>query len=163
LVVDESNRQNNTRSDLGANEYKLAFESLVLPLANEFKPDVVIISCGFDAGIGDPIGWSRLSPLMYFWMTHQLCKVCDKIIVVQEGGYNTDYMKLHAEGVIKGLIVGSNPVGHDLDKTFGPPTTADVEAGLSSLRDINSELARDWAKANIEETIKHLRPFWKCL
>ena len=70
LVVDESNRQNNTRSDLGAHEYKLAFERLVLPLATEFQPDVVVISCGFDAGIGDPIGWSRLSPMMYFWMTH---------------------------------------------------------------------------------------------
>jgi len=70
LCVDEEDRQNNQRSDLGANEYKLAFERLIHPLAAGFKPDVIIISCGFDAGIGDPIGWSKLSPMMYFWMTH---------------------------------------------------------------------------------------------
>lgn len=69
LVVNESDRKANTRSELGSNEYKLAFERLVLPLAKEFAPDVILISCGFDAGIGDPIGWSKLSPLMYFWMT----------------------------------------------------------------------------------------------
>ena len=138
----------------------LAFERLVHPLAAEFKPDVIIISCGFDAGIGDPIGWSKLSPMMYFWMTQQLCEICEQILVVQEGGYNTDYMMLHAEGVIKGLLLGENLTKHNLDEYFGSPTAADLEAGVQSLKDIKSELARDWAKANIEETIKYLKPHW---
>jgi len=68
--VDEYNRMNNIQSDLGSNEYKHACENLLLPIAKEFNPDLIIVSCGFDAGIGDPIGWSKICPMMYFWMTH---------------------------------------------------------------------------------------------
>jgi len=70
--VDEFAKENNTVSDLGSNEYKLAFESIVLPVAREFAPDVIIVSCGFDGGIGDQIGWCKLCPMMYFWMTNKL-------------------------------------------------------------------------------------------
>lgn len=71
-VVNEYDRGSNTVAELGAHEYKLAFDEIVLPLATEFAPDVILVSCGFDSGIGDPIGLSKLSPMMYFWMTHKL-------------------------------------------------------------------------------------------
>lgn len=129
LVIDEVDRKNNVRSDLGPNEYKLAFESIVLPLAKEFAPDVILISCGFDAGIGDPIGWSKLCPLMYFWMTRQLCLLCEKVLVVQEGGYNTEFMKFHAEAVLKGLLCDLDE-NIDIQDYFGLATSADIEAGF---------------------------------
>lgn len=68
--VDEINTEKNTVADLGPHEYKLAFEQIVIPLAKEYQPDIILISCGFDGAIGDPIGCSKLTPMMYFWMTH---------------------------------------------------------------------------------------------
>ena len=100
---------------------------------------------------------------MYFWMTHQLIKICDNILVVQEGGYNTDYLGMHAAGVIKALILGKNEEGRDLMDVFGQATPADEAAGLLSLQDIDSTKACPWAINNVEETINHLKPFWKCL
>jgi acetoin utilization deacetylase AcuC-like enzyme len=44
---------NNVVSDLGNNEYKNACDNLLFPMIEEFKPDVVIISCGFDSAIHD--------------------------------------------------------------------------------------------------------------
>ena len=69
LVMDEVVRENNTLSGLGVCEYRLAIEKVVLPLLKEFNPDVLLISCGFDAGVGDVLGWANLCPFMYFWMT----------------------------------------------------------------------------------------------
>ena len=81
-VVDEINRENNTESELGNAEYKKAYEELVLPMLKEFKPDIIIISCGFDGAIHDPLGRSKLSPLMYAYMTNELNKICSHILVV---------------------------------------------------------------------------------
>ena len=115
LIVDEDDRMNNQVSSLGCNEYKLACEELLLPIAKQFKPDVILVSCGFDAGIHDPLGWSQLCPLMYYEMTRQLLEICPKMVVVLEGGYNTDYLGQHASGVVKALL-GVQP------DEYGEPT-----------------------------------------
>lgn len=162
-VVNEYDRSGNIPAELGAHEYKHAFEELVLPLAHEFKPDVILVSCGFDSGIGDPIGLSKLCPMMYFWMTHMLSQVCDKIIVVQEGGYNCDFLKYHAEGVLKALLLQNSQSDPNLQEAFGEPTPADLAAGITSIAGIDSNLAQPWAKENVEETKCHHRAYWKCL
>lgn len=69
LTVDEEVRENNTLSNLGNNEYKLACDSLLFPMVKEYNPDIIIISCGLDSAMHDFLGWSKLSPLMYFYMT----------------------------------------------------------------------------------------------
>lgn len=61
---------------------------------------------------------------MYFYMTRELIKICPKVIVVQEGGYNTDYLGQHASGVVKALL------GHE---NYEDPTKADSDAGFTSL------------------------------
>jgi len=91
-VADEEVRDNNEVTELSSPEYFHAFEHLLLPVAREFAPDLILISCGFDGGIHDPLGWSKLCPLAYYFMTQELVKVCSKVIVMQEGGYNTDYL-----------------------------------------------------------------------
>ena len=40
----------------GAHEYRYACEQLLFPVAKEFKPDIILISCGFDSAIHDPLG-----------------------------------------------------------------------------------------------------------
>ena len=80
------------RSELGSNEYRLACEEALLPIAKEFNPDLILVSCGFDSAIHDQLGGANLCPLGYYWMTRELLKICPKMIVVLEGGYNTDYL-----------------------------------------------------------------------
>ena len=60
------------KTGLGAHEYKHAFNEVVLPIAKEFQPDLILVSCGFDAAIHDELGGSNLSPLAYYWMTREL-------------------------------------------------------------------------------------------
>jgi len=41
---------------VGTDEYIYAFERVALPIITEFSPEFIIISAGFDAAEGDPLG-----------------------------------------------------------------------------------------------------------
>jgi histone deacetylase 6 len=41
---------------MGNGDYMAAFSHVIVPIAHEFRPDLVIVSAGFDASAGDPIG-----------------------------------------------------------------------------------------------------------
>ena len=47
---------------MGDAEYMAAFRYVVMPIARSFAPDVVLVSAGFDAAAGDPLGGYRLTP-----------------------------------------------------------------------------------------------------
>ena len=122
-------------SDLGNNEYKYACDELLFPMVREFKPDVILISCGFDGAIHDFLGWSQLTPIMYAYMTHELTKICSHTLAIQEGGYNCDYLGQHASGVVRALISGPE------DTQFLSnlkPSPADLDANVKSFKDIDS-------------------------
>lgn len=55
-------------------EYLAAFRAIVMPLAIEFAPDVVLVSAGFDAatGHGTALGGYEISPGAFAWMTRQV-------------------------------------------------------------------------------------------
>ena len=73
----------------GDAEYMLAFHSVVLPIAYEFNPELILISAGFDAARGDPLSGYCVSPELYGYMTHQLTALANsRVLVVLEGGYN---------------------------------------------------------------------------
>ena len=70
-------------SGMGDPEYSLAFFSIILPVAYQFNPDLVLVSSGFDAARGDPLGRCKISPEFYGFMTHHLKALANgKVIVV---------------------------------------------------------------------------------
>uniref|UniRef100_A0A803J9G6 Protein deacetylase HDAC6 n=1 Tax=Xenopus tropicalis TaxID=8364 RepID=A0A803J9G6_XENTR len=76
-------------SKMGDPEYLMAFHRVVMPIAYEFNPQLVLISAGFDAARGDPLGGCQVSPEGYAHMTHLLMGLAGgRVILVLEGGYN---------------------------------------------------------------------------
>ena len=70
-----------------------AFRDLLVPAMAEFKPDLVMISGGFDSRLGDPLGHFRLADPDFADLTRLLREVAEKhaggrLISVLEGGYN---------------------------------------------------------------------------
>jgi acetoin utilization deacetylase AcuC-like enzyme len=77
----------------GDDEYREAFESRVVPALDRFRPEVLLISAGFDAHREDPLAQMKLSDEAFEWMTRMLVNVADqhcggRVISVLEGGYN---------------------------------------------------------------------------
>ncbi|XP_075395011.1 protein deacetylase HDAC6 [Tenrec ecaudatus] len=76
-------------SRIGDPDYLTAWHRLVLPIAYEFNPELVLVSAGFDAARGDPLGGCQVSPDGYAHLTHLLMGLANgRIILILEGGYN---------------------------------------------------------------------------
>ncbi|XP_059640580.1 histone deacetylase 15 [Cornus florida] len=98
-----------SRGGVGDNDYIYAFQHVVLPIASEFAPDFTIISAGFDAARGDPLGCCDVTPAGYAQMTHMLNAVSGgKLLVILEGGYNLRSISSSAVAVIK-VLLGESP------------------------------------------------------
>ena len=77
----------------GRREIVGAFQNKLLPAIREFKPDVALISSGFDSRLGDPLGQFTLSDHDFADLTKLMLEVADqysggRLISVLEGGYN---------------------------------------------------------------------------
>lgn len=64
---------------LGDAEYLAAFRTVVMPIAREFAPDIVLVSAGFDAAIGHPapLGGYVVSPACFGHLTRELMQLAD--------------------------------------------------------------------------------------
>ena len=80
---------------------------------NEFRPDLLLISAGFDSRLGDPLGHFRLSDADFAELTGLMMEIADKhaqgrVISVLEGGYNLDGLTravdAHAHALASGLL-----------------------------------------------------------
>lgn len=85
------------RVGMGDWEYMYAFEKIVMPIACQFDPQLVLVSAGYDASKGDPLGEMELTAGCYAYMTSQLQKLAGgRVVCALEGGYRN---KPTAKGV----------------------------------------------------------------
>jgi len=88
-------------------EYLAAFRTIVMPIAREFRPELVLVSAGFDAANGHPapLGGYRVSSQCFGHMTQQLMTLADrKVALVMEGGYELDPLCDSAEACLRALL-----------------------------------------------------------
>uniref|UniRef100_A0A8C5ET71 Histone deacetylase n=1 Tax=Gouania willdenowi TaxID=441366 RepID=A0A8C5ET71_GOUWI len=75
---------------MGDVEYLAAFRSVVMPIANEFAPDIVLVSSGFDAveGHPPPLGGYTLTSKCFGYLTRQLMGLAGgRVVLALEGGH----------------------------------------------------------------------------
>ncbi|HUI18294.1 MAG TPA: histone deacetylase family protein [Alphaproteobacteria bacterium] len=77
----------------GSAEFRSAMERQVLPALDEFAPEFLIISAGFDAHLRDPLASLSLVEDDYAWVTRQLARVAERhakgrLVSALEGGYD---------------------------------------------------------------------------
>ena len=77
----------------GGDAFHAAFESRILPRLAEFKPELMIISAGFDAHMRDPLASINLDESDFVWATQKLMDIADRhadgrVVSVLEGGYD---------------------------------------------------------------------------
>ena len=75
--------------------YEAAWRERILPKIEAYRPEMIIVSAGFDAHRADPLAQVNLSTEFFAWMTSRLMEQADKhcdgrIVSTLEGGYNAD-------------------------------------------------------------------------
>ena len=69
-------------------DYRLAFESQVVPFLSIFKPDLLIVSAGYDANAADPLASIELLPEDFGVFTNYCLQITRRILFGLEGGYD---------------------------------------------------------------------------
>lgn len=98
---------------LGDAEYLAAFRTVVMPIAREYAPDIILVSAGFDAATGHPppLGGYVVSPACFGHLTRELMQLADgKIVLALEGGYDLTAICDSAQECVKALL-GDEPSG----------------------------------------------------
>lgn len=95
----------------GRREVMAAFEEGLRPEADAFKPDLVIVSAGFDARHGDPLGGLRLTDEDFQDLTALVRDIADRhaggrLVSVLEGGYHLAGLGAAAAAHVRGLLAG---------------------------------------------------------
>ena len=92
----------------GRSEILGAFQTKLLPAANEFKPDLILVSAGFDSRLGDPLGQFTLTDQDFADLTELLLELADRhsggrLVSVLEGGYDLEGLGLAAAKHVEAL------------------------------------------------------------
>tara|TARA_Y100001978_G_scaffold5577_1_gene4639 strand:- start:2050 stop:2973 length:924 start_codon:yes stop_codon:yes gene_type:complete len=82
------------------------YEALVFPVLQNFEPELILISAGFDAHEADPLAELNWSTEDFSWLTERLCKIAEeccegRLVSTLEGGYDlealADSVKVHVK------------------------------------------------------------------
>jgi acetoin utilization deacetylase AcuC-like enzyme len=94
----------------GTTEIVGAFRKRLIPAADEFKPELVLVSAGFDSRAGDPLGQFTLTDADFRELTRIANEIADKhasgrLVAVLEGGYALDGLSSAAVATVEELLV----------------------------------------------------------
>ena len=95
----------------GGDVFREAFEVSILPRVQDFAPDVILLSAGFDAHHKDPLGNLKLREEDFAWVTRKLMAIADRrcgrrLVSVLEGGYSLDGLGRSVAAHVAALMGG---------------------------------------------------------
>ncbi|KAH8317540.1 hypothetical protein KR074_012496 [Drosophila pseudoananassae] len=123
------------KKGMGDLEYALAFQQVIMPIAYEFNPQLVLVSAGFDAAIGDPLGGCKVTPEGYGMLTHWLSALAGgKIIVCLEGGYNVNSISYAMTMCTKTLLGDPVPTPQLGAASLQKPATVAYQSCIETLQ-----------------------------
>jgi acetoin utilization deacetylase AcuC-like enzyme len=93
----------------GSEIFRNALEAAILPRLEAFRPDLIVISAGFDAHMRDPLANINLSEADFGWATKKLMDVADRhaggrIVSLLEGGYDLEGLARSVEAHLDALM-----------------------------------------------------------
>jgi acetoin utilization deacetylase AcuC-like enzyme len=95
----------------GSDSFREAFSDRVLPAVEAFRPDLVIVSAGFDAHHRDPLAEIDLTEDDFDWATGKLLEqagrfASNRLVSLLEGGYDLHGLAFSAAAHVKRLMRG---------------------------------------------------------
>lgn len=93
----------------GDADYLYAFDRAVLPALHRFRPELILVSAGFDAHLADPLADMAVTPVGYEGMTRRLiaaaAELCTgRLVYVLEGGYRLAAMSRAVDVCLRSLL-----------------------------------------------------------
>lgn len=102
----------------GDSDYATIFDDIIVPLGREYRPQLILISCGFDIHRDDPLGAMEVSALGVAYLTRSMVRLAEevsggKLLVTLEGGYDLGAQRDGTLAVLAELLGKGLDTGHD--------------------------------------------------
>lgn len=127
----------------GHRGYLSAMERLALPAIRAFRPDAILVACGFDAAVNDPLGRMLATAETFRRMTRQMMDLAadlcgGRLVLVHEGGYSETYVPFCGHAVLQELsgspITAADPMAETYARRQpGPEMEAFVESRIAAM------------------------------
>lgn len=130
----------------GDAQYLKIFCKLLYPIASHYRPELILVSAGFDIGVGDPLGGMRVTPAGFAAMTRVLMNLADecctgKLVMTLEGGYNVD-------GLVRSIKAVLLEMRDDTQFSEEEMNMLEAKAG-------------ERIEGVIRDVINHIKPIWQ--
>ncbi|XP_062188769.1 histone deacetylase 5-like [Phragmites australis] len=121
----------------GDADYIAAWDHVLLPVVEAYDPDIILVSAGFDAALGDPLGGCCITPNGYALLLTKLLGFAQgRIVMALEGGYNLRSIAYSVFACAK-VLLG--------DKfTFNSPEMPPFESTWRVIQAVRNELKTCW-------------------
>ena len=131
----------------GDTDYATIFNEIIVPVGREYKPELILVSCGFDIYRGDPLGLMEVTAAGFAYLTRSMVQLAEevcggKLLITLEGGYDLNGQRDGAMAVLSELV------GQPLDTGHATNLDEQVAADLAKAQSVHPaiEQARDVAK-----------------
>ncbi|MCL7041832.1 hypothetical protein MKW94_006470 [Papaver nudicaule] len=122
---------------VGDADYFAVWDHVLIPITKAFNPDIILISGGFDAAVGDPLGKCRVTPFGFSVMMKKLMDFAKgKIVMALEGGYNLESLADSVLACVKTLL-NDKPGPHSQE-------TPASESSWRVIKAVRRELSKYW-------------------
>jgi acetoin utilization deacetylase AcuC-like enzyme len=120
-------------------DYELAYNTVAFPVLRQFRPELILVSAGFDALDGDPLAGMRLSVNQFARLTAAITAIADelcqgRVVAVTEGGYDLGGFASCLRAVIPVLNGEASPSDFRRPEGAAPRGRATVDAVVPGLR-----------------------------
>jgi acetoin utilization deacetylase AcuC-like enzyme len=97
------------RAGADDNFYVRLFRDILSPIAVSFRPEIILVSAGFDIYIGDPLGEMKVTPEGFACLTRVLLNLAEeccggRLVLVLEGGYHIQGLTKSVRAVLQELL-----------------------------------------------------------
>jgi acetoin utilization deacetylase AcuC-like enzyme len=125
-------------------DYELVYSRVAMPALRQFKPELILISAGYDAYMDDPLGGMRLTSGCFGRLTSMIVSIADeccegRVVAITEGGYNLQGL---AEGLRETIVALNAQAGVKARLNDNP--SGDMTRGAATLKAVLPVLSPHW-------------------
>jgi len=129
----------------GDGDFLAAFGKILEPVAMHFKPELVLVSAGFDIHHRDPLGSMRATEKGFAALTRTLMNIADaccggKLVITLEGGYDIGGLAASVKAVLREMLD---------DTCVSPADMDDMERNVT-----------ENTKVVLRRATQHINPYW---
>lgn len=143
----------------GDRGYLYAWDKILLPIAREYQPELILLSAGYDAHQYDPLGQQQVTTCGYYLLANRLAKLsCElkvKVACFLEGGYNTKTLAEAAVTTIQVLNANDDTACSEL-KIVGDRLGGDIQ-------EKTADRSENLVDQRVEDLRKYFSHYWKSL